>query len=208
MSQVEENHERLAENRIGALAIGVLEVQVKRHNSRGDVAFSDEQERLITLCLDILNNLGDSPIILNKMMKKDLPSLLVPFVRLRSPGAIVLSLSLIRSASIYEETAAALSAEGCQVIPFLVSVLGNTDVREISVDVICTLFNLSLHDRCLDMISRTDIWESLAILVEDRCNQAVSLMYRLSSTEANRDYMTEMGLAALVGELVNDFAPR
>ena len=115
MSQIDENHDRLAENRIGALAIGVLEFQVKRHNSRGGVAFSDEQERLITLCLDILNNLGDSPMILNKMIKRDIVSLLVVFVRLRSPTAIVLTLSLLRSASIYEETAAALSAEGCQV---------------------------------------------------------------------------------------------
>lgn len=141
-------------------------------------------------------------------MKKDLPSLLVPFVRLRSPTAIVLTLSLLRSASIYEETAATLSAEGCQVIPFLATVIDNTDVREIQVDVVCTLFNLSFHDPCLEMISRTDIWESLTVLVRDRCNQAVSLMYRLSSTEANREYMTEIGLAALVGELVNDFAPR
>ena len=75
-------------------------------------------------------------------------------------------------------------------------------------DVVCTLFNLSFHDPCLEMISRTDMWESLTLLVEDRCNQAVSLMYRLSSTEANREYMAEIGIASLLGELVSDFAPR
>ncbi|EJK57738.1 hypothetical protein THAOC_22186 [Thalassiosira oceanica] len=184
LSQIDENHDRLAENRIGALAISVLEFQVKRHNSRGGVAFSDEQECLITLCLDILNNLGDSPLVLPEQDDEE--------------GSAVAARA---------ETAATLSAEGCQVIPFLASVIDNTDVREIQVDVVCTLFNLSFHDPCLEMISRTDIWESLTVLVRDRCNQAVSLMYRLSSTEANREYMTEIGLAALVGELVNDFAP-
>ena len=211
LSLNEEYHQILSSHRVGALTIGVVELECKRALHRGveptttdetvlpDVSitrkysFSTKQERVIFVCLSILDNLADDITVLRKMMKKSLVDVLARCIQQESSEYLLVTISLLKKASVFKETAHELSCAGCKVDSLLGQCLCdplNTATRR---DIVLLLFNLSFHDGCLAMISSMDIHSTLVTFLQKPtlCTDTLPLIYHLSSSTDDRRKLYE-----------------
>lgn len=230
-SIVEDFHATLSSYRVGALALEVVELEVRRawHRSVGatnDVAsslcldtdvdfssvdltsraytFSNKQEHVILVCLSILSHLADDFDVLRKMTKKSLVCVLSPCLQQKSMQSVLTTLVLLKKASIFEETAIGLSSGDGKVIPKLVHLLQlpSVTINEVAITI---LYNLSFHDDCVSLMSAENIYSPLvAMMQSSTCCSVFELAYHLSSTEDNRHMFVKEGISpALVDVLAN-----
>ena len=218
LSLIEDYHEILSSHRVGSLCLDVIDLELKRALHRGSssasngeqgscssYAFTRKEENVLFICLSILDNLADEFTVLRKMVKKLLVRCLIGCIYLHNVDP---ALSLLKKASIFEETAIELSSSSSSVaISRLAELLlsSNTsshDDESITVqqDVVTTLFNLSFHQDCVALISNAeDIHSRLVTLLENESsvsstNTTLQLMYHLSSREEDRQQLYEAGI--------------
>jgi hypothetical protein len=216
LSLNEEFHEVLSSHRVGALALGVVKLECKRarHRVPSDMSsdsstahqysFSSKQERVIFVCLSILDNLSDDITLLRKMIKKSLVEVLTRCVPLESSENLHVTISLLKKASIFEETAHELSRAGCTVISKLGKLLCtplNTAIRN---DIVLLFFNLSFHEGCLTLISSMDIHARLLAFLQKSslCTDTLQLIYHLSSREEDQHKLYEAGISPSLLDLL------
>eukprot|EP00580_Thalassiosira_gravida_P011821 CAMPEP_0201632036 /NCGR_PEP_ID=MMETSP0493-20130528/5806_1 /ASSEMBLY_ACC=CAM_ASM_000838 /TAXON_ID=420259 /ORGANISM="Thalassiosira gravida, Strain GMp14c1" /LENGTH=647 /DNA_ID=CAMNT_0048103473 /DNA_START=604 /DNA_END=2547 /DNA_ORIENTATION=- len=217
-SLVENFQQILSSHRVGAFALGVIGLELKRAlHRRADptlssndamqpnglvdlptryYSFSKKQEHVIFLCLSILDNLADDMAVLRKMIKKSLVSLLTPCLQQKSINSILVTLSLLKKASIFEETATELSTNTtCSVISELTHLLNNPHIKIVQ-EVTATLFNLSFHRDCANLISAEIDHSMLGALLQEPsiCTHTLQLMYHLSSSDEDRQQLFESGI--------------
>ena len=227
-SFIEDFHQVLSSHRIGSLALGLVELELKRAWHRGtepalrttdevvpadftfDLAtrrytFSSKQEHLLLVCLNILDKLADDFTVLRKMMNKSLVSILTRCLQQQSSESAMMSLSLLKKASVFEDTAVELSRAGCNAIPLLVNLCNCP--RETHQDVLVTLFNLSFHQECATLISSLNIHSRLVALLQNPllCNQTLQLMYHLSKRGEDQKRL-EAGIGPALIELLTTSA--
>jgi len=168
-------------------------------------AFTRKEENVLFICLSILDNLADEFTVLRKMVKKSLVHCLVGCIYLQN---VCPALSLLKKASIFEETAIELSSSSSGVaisrLAELLSRSSNTSSNDnestIQQDVVITLFNLSFHQDCVALISDVeDIHSRLVLLLENEssvsCTTTIlQLMYHLSSREEDRQQLYEASI--------------
>ncbi|KAL7553119.1 hypothetical protein ACHAWF_016375 [Thalassiosira exigua] len=225
-SMIEDFHQTLSSHRVGALAMDVVELELKRASHRGaepvtsqeadtaetisgtsldpalwKYAFARKQEYVISVCLGLLDNLADDMTVLRKMIKKGLVSLLARCMHQRSIDSIFVTLSLLRKASVFEDTAIELSSDGCAVISQLTSC---TDIHQLAGAAVATLFNLSFHSECASLISSQNIHSSLVALLQKLYSgaPALQLVYHLSSTDADAQKLKDAGIIPRLIDLV------
>jgi len=220
----EKYHETLSSYRVGALAFGVVELELKRalHRKKVDIlkedevnlpaafsfrqySFSKKQERVIFVCLGILVNLASDFVVLEKMMKKSLVSLLRSCLQQKSKQSVYMTLCLLRKSTIFDETANELSNERCDAIPKL-ALLMQTSCNTTQQEIVAILFNLSFHPECIKMISKQEIHSTLVKSLENRslAGPSMCLMYNLSSSEDNQEKFLSAGISAILLEFVKD----
>jgi len=218
ISLLEDYHEILSSHRVGSLCLDVIELQLKRALHRGSseseqdgcssYAFTRKEENVLFICLSILDNLADEFTVLRKMVKKSLVQCLIGCIYLQNVGP---ALSLLKKASIFEETAIELSSNSSSVVISRLAELllsnsssshDNESTTIIQQDVVITLFNLSFHQDCAVLISNTDdIHSRLITLLENESSVSstttttLQLMYHLSSRgEQDRQQLYEAGV--------------
>ncbi len=216
-------HETLSSYRVGALAFGVVELEVKRALHRGkmgipkedemilseflfrEFSFSKRQEQVIFVCLGILINLASDFVVLEKMMKKSLVSLLRSCLHQKSKQSIYMTLCLLRKSTIFDDTANELSSSGCETISRLARLL-QISCDTIQREIIVILFNLSFHPKCNKMISKQDIHSTLVKSLQNKslAGHSLCLMYHLSSTEDNQEKFLSAGISTPLLELVKE----
>ena len=216
LSLNEEFHEVLSSHRVGALALGVVELECKRARHRvpselssdsstaRQYSFSSKQQRVIFVCLSILDNISDDITLLRKMIKKDLVKVLARCIQQDSSEYIHVTISLLKKASVFEETARELSRAGCKAIPKLGQLLCtplNTAIRN---DIVHLFFNLSLHEGCLTLISSMDIHARLLAFLQKSslCTDTLQLIYHLSSREEDQHKLYEAGISSCLLDLL------
>ena len=216
ISLIEDYHEILVSNRVGASLLSIVELELQRAESNttsgttkqvtASITFTNKQTNVVFVCLATLNNLSDEYTILRKMMKKSLVQLLVRCVNQHTPSPPVLS--LLKKASIFEETAVELSKPGCtSVISQLIQMLNTTRDAALQQEIIITLFNLTFHDDCTALISaENNIHARLVALSRSTllCTQTFQLMYHLSSSKDGCHKLYEAGITShLLGLLTH-----
>lgn len=87
LSMIIDFHQILLNQRVGALTLAVVELEVKRAQQRigtdssstfsGQLYFSKQQGRVLFICLSILNNLAADSAVLKKMIKRSLVDLVI-----------------------------------------------------------------------------------------------------------------------------------
>ena len=234
LSMVEDFHQILSSHRVGALALETIELELRRASHRrgaestttsGDdevvtelvgynTTFSQKQSNMILVCLSILDNLADDYNVLRKMIKKSLVQTLAQCIHQQQTHFVNPALSLLKKASIFEETAIDLSSgTGCSVISRLVNLLSiapsshHVDVaEEAQQDAIITLFNLSFHQDCAALISvENDVHSRLLALLQNPSldtETTLQLMYHLSSREEDRQKLYEAGITSHLIDLL------
>lgn len=231
LSFIDDFHSVLSDHRIGAMAFAVVELEVKRARHRGleagtdaamiqsphdcsleqpssqsYCAFKKKQERVLFVCLGILNNIADDLGVLRKMMKKSLVTWLTECIHQKSAESVLVTICLIKKASIFEETVVGLSTQNCKMVSKLAQLLTTEYRNDIKKEALATLFNLSFYQGCIELISNESIHSALVVMLQEPLlvTQALQLMYHLSSTEENRQKLFE---ARLSPELI-DLLPR
>ena len=212
LSLIEDYHTILSGHRVGALALGVIESCTKQLDSINNKypSFSTRQEHLLLLVLSILNNLADDMDVLHKMMKKSLVSLLTRCIHQKSIEPIMVTLALLKMASIFEETAIELSSPGCSLISQLARLL-TTPCIELQQRVLNILFNLSFHKECTIMISDAEgIHTSLVRLMQvpSLSTITIQLSYHLSSREVDRQKLLGAGVMSKLVDLLHHISPK
>jgi len=211
ISMFEDFHEILSSNhRIGSTVLSVIELELKRSSSSSSdgITFSTRQENFLFLCLSIVCNLAANIDTFRKMVKKGLVPLVVGCLQMRSSRAVIVSLKLLSLSSIFEETAVQVATNELPVISRLMRNLPNDDVQ---LDIIATLFNLSFHEDCLQLISSETILHSFLV---DNCHERhlkqhiVGLMYHLSSIHDNRSKFFDAGISEFLIKSVNKTAKK
>ena len=234
LSIVEDFHQILSSHRVGALALETIELELRRASHRrgaestttsGDdevvtelvgynTTFSQKQSNMILVCLSILDNLADDYNVLRKMIKKSLVQTLAQCIHQQQTHFVNPALSLLKKASIFEETAIDLSSgTGCSVISRLVNLLSISSsshhvvvAEEAQQDAIITLFNLSFHQDCAALISvENDAHSRLLALMQNPSldtETTLQLMYHLSSREENRQKLYEAGITSHLIDLL------
>ena len=172
---------------------------------------------MILVCLSILDNLADDYNVLRKMIKKSLVQTLAQCIHQQQTHIVSPALSLLKKASIFEETAIELSSgTGCSVISRLVNLLSRYSSSQCHVDVdvaeeaqqdaIITLFNLSFHQDCAALISvENDAHSRLLALLQNPSldtETTLQLMYHLSSREEDRQKLYEAGITSHLIDLL------
>eukprot|EP00956_Cyclotella_meneghiniana_P015794 scaffold24541_cov70-Cyclotella_meneghiniana.AAC.5 len=199
--------------RVGALTIGLLELEIKRACHRGnssassslDMAvpptfvFTKRQEPLLLVCCKILDHIGDDFSALCKMVKKSLATTLIYFLELKTFQALKAVLALLLKLSIFKETADELSSEGRRVIEVLVGLLCVADINS---DVVCILYNLSFHKECFNVMSSTTTIHSSIIKMLGKKTRAYTLAYHLSSIEDNRNRMVDAQISSRLMDIM------
>ena len=235
LSMVEDFHQILSSHRVGALALETIELELRRASHRRgaestatkevvehlklvdrNTAFSQKQNNVILVCLSILDNLADDYTVLRKMIKRDLVNNIAQCFHQQQTHFMNPALSLLKKASIFEETAIELSSStGCSVISQLVSLLSRSSSRHVAVaeeeaqqDAIVTLFNLSFHQDCAALISvENDVHSRLLALLQNPsldlgAQTTLQLMYHLSSREEDRQKLYEAGITSHLIDLL------
>ena len=209
-------HPMLSSHRVGALTMGVVKLELKRARHCGaargvasatarECVFSPKQERLIFVCLSILDNFADDMAVLRKMMKLSLVALLSRCAQQKSTDSVLVTLSLLRRASVFEETAVEFSSDGGVAISYLGRLLKRrTDCLDLCREVIVTLFNLSFHQKCTHMISASGIHPTLLVLLRKPPlhDEILQLMYHLSDQEEDRQRFFEAGITSELMDLL------
>ena len=214
LTLIEDFHQILSSHRVGALTLGLVELEVKRARhrvstlptadsagssncfvdltSRSSHLFSKKQERILFVFLSILDNLADDPAVLKKMTKKSLVGLLIQLIHQKSPENLYVSVSILNKISVLVETPSDLSRAGCGAISrlaHLLSVPQNALVHE----ALIALFNTSFHLECFNLISAEKIHLQLMALVKKNSLRSASLklIYRLTLRDENRQKFQE-----------------
>ena len=222
LSLIEDYQEILSSHRVGSLCLDVIELQLKRalHRSSCDengessctYAFTRKEENVLFICLSILDNLADEFTVLRKMVKKSLVQCLIGCIYLQN---VAPALSLLKKASIFEETAVQLPSSSSVAISHLAELLlssSNTSSHDdesttIQQDVVITLFNLSFHQDCVALVSNSnDIHSRLVSLLRNESSvsstNTLQLMYHLSSREEDRHKLYEAGITSHLIQLL------
>lgn len=219
LSLREEFHHILSSHRVGALALGVVALECKRAshlwtkctktdevNSSGlttdisaarEYSVSPKQARVMYVFLGILDNLADDIAVLGKMMKKSLVDVLTRCFQLESSECLLVSISLMKKASIFKETAHELSLAGCKVVSRLGQLLCDQPSTAIQRDVATLLFNLSFHEGCSTLISSMNVSPRLVNFLQKpvQCVDTLQLIYHLSADEKNRHDLFDAGVS-------------
>jgi hypothetical protein len=137
-------------------------------------------------------------------MKKSLVGVLTHCTQHESSDVFIVTISLLKKASIFRETAGELSRTGCEVISRLGQRLLNPLNAAIRQDIMLLLCNLSFHEGCLALISSLDVHSWLVTFLRKslRCADILQLMYHLSSREEDRHTLYEAGLAPCLLDLM------
>jgi len=224
LSLIEDYHEILSSHLVGSLCLDVIDLQLKRALHRGSCdeygesscssyAFTRKEENVLYICLSILDNLANEFTVLRKMVKKSLVQCLLGCIHLQNVGP---ALSLLKKASIFEETAIELlSSSGVAVISRLAELLlsssstssNDNEPSTVQQVVVITLFNLSFHQDCVVLISNAeDIHSRLVTLLRDESlvssTNTLQLMYHLSSREEDRQQLYEAGVTPHLVQLL------
>lgn len=207
LSLIGDFHEILSSHRVGALALDVVELELKRASHRSvepESSFTTKQEHIISILLSVLDNLADDLACLRKMIKKSLASSLTRCMRQSSIESLLVTLSLLKKASVFEETAIELSTDGSKAIGQLAHLL-TIPCIEMQQHVVAILFNFSFHDECMRLISAENIHTTLVALLQQKpslYSQTIQLMYHLSSRDEDRQQLLDAS-SGLMPALMN-----
>jgi hypothetical protein len=222
-SMVEDFHEILSNYRVGALALGVVELEVKRARHRGktpaspnssDLAapsysysFSKKQEHVVMVCCRILVHIADDFSALCKMVKKSIATTLGCCLDMKTTQPLKSVLCMMMKTSIFEDVAIELSSGEKQTVQKLVSLLR---VSSISDKVACILFNLSFHKECTDIISSKNIHSQITKMIGSKSRQSYGykLAYHLSCSDGNRRKFLAAGIASKLLDLSKNMSRR
>lgn len=202
--------------RVGALALGVLELEIKRACHRGNlsassdlavqpVVFTKRQELLSMVCCKILDHIGDDFNALCKMVKKSLATTLRYFLELKTCQALNAVLALLLKLSIFKVAADELSSEGHHVIEILAGLLC---VSEINSEVVCILYNLSFHNDCFGIISSTTNIHYSILEMFGKKSLVYTLACNLSSSEDNRHRFVDAKISSRLVDILRSSDPR
>jgi len=220
LSMLEDFHQILLNQRVGALTLAVVDLEVKRAQQRvgtdstsmpsnqkgstfsGQLYFSKQQGRVLFICLSILNNLADDSAVLKKMIKRSLVDLVIQCIPPMSTQTehLLVALSLLKKTSAIVDRDV-LKVESIVRLTFLLSITQNGALCE----VVITLFNLSFHQECIDLISADEkIHSQLMALLSNHfiCNYSLKLLYHLSSRQDDRQKLHEAGITPCLIELL------
>ena len=231
-SMIRDFHEPLMSYRVGALALGVVELELKRAWHRGngslpsgnklrnekdeskrtdissevaarEYTFSKKQEQVLFVCLGILDNLADDFGVLRKMVKKSLVLVLTRCLQQKTMQSMLVTLFMLKKASIFEETAIELSSNDCEVIAKLTCLL-QLPCNAIHEEIIVVLLNLSFHDTCKKKISSESIHLPLVKLLRKHSlrGSTLQLMYNLSSSDENKQKFIKAEVSSAMLQLI------
>ena len=226
LSMMEDFHVILLSQRVGALTLRLVELEVKRARHRGSASassatdaavpanglidltpwshiFSKKQERVLFLYLSILDNLADDATVLKKMIKKSLVDILIQCIHQKWSEHLFVAVSILKKSSVYADTPSDLSRAGCNLISQLTHLLGMSQNALVH-DAVITLFNLSFHQECVTLISAKKIHSRLLAFLQKNllCNDTLKLVYHLTSREEDRQKILEAKITPCLIELL------
>ena len=98
-----EMHSILANYRIGALTMKVVELELKRTRHKAEERQKARQDKIIFVALHLLINLAEDVSVEKKMVKKNLVQMLTENLSRRTPDCLMLILTFLRKLSIFSE---------------------------------------------------------------------------------------------------------
>jgi hypothetical protein len=216
LTMMEDYHQILLNQRVGALTLAVVDMEVKRARQRigtdsstsfsGQLYFSKQQGRVLFICLSILNNLADDSAVLKKMIKRSLVDLVIQCIpsMITQAEHLLAALSLLMKTSAIADTARDILMVGSEAIERLTFLLSLSQ-NGVLCEVITTLFNFSFHQECIDLISADEkIHSRLRALLSNHfiSNYSLKLLYHLSSRQDDRQKLHEAGITPCLIELL------
>ena len=119
--------------------------------------FSSKQEKIILLCLAILENLADDVNVRRKMLKSgQLMAPLLASLKCKTTDCVVRSLLLLRKASLYEEVVADFAQQNDGKTLRAIIRLATEEGETVIVDhALRLLFNVSFHRDCRKIMANT-----------------------------------------------------
>lgn len=212
---IEDFQDVLSTYRVGALTSGVIEIEVRRSQHRGNTVaaptdpnkFSTKEEAVIMIGCDILSHIADDFGALRKMIKKDIASTLAHCLSMNAIPALHSVLKLLLKVCIFEEAADELSGDESKAIEKLVRLL---HVPTLNDEVASILFNLSFHEDCLSVMSSTDIYSSVTKLLGKKPihHSIYKLAYHLSCNEGNRNQLVGAGITSKLEDILKNSLSR
>lgn len=223
LATVEDFHDILSGYRVGALALGVVELELQRALHKGTIAvrsldiaapkvsyaFTKKQEALIMICCDILSYIADDFGALRKMIKRNIATTLGHCLNMKALPALLSALTLLSKVSVFQDAANELSSKESDAIYNLVELLLVSELNNLVASV---LFNLSFHEECLCIISSTNIHSKILGLLgkESSPHSVYSLAYQISCSESSRDRLVKAAMftPGIWHELLNRIQPQ
>jgi len=221
ISNFEELHSFLSNYRVGSLILSMVYLEVERKEDYGYDTFMYKNERehyqvnqnimmyrhdnILFVYLSVLIRFSDTLVIVRKMLKKGLTSILLNSLHRESQLCIQTVVILLKRVSIFEEVVYEI-ADHSKAINVIISFLFTSE-QNIVKSSIRLLFNLSYNDRCRKQMVQSNALCPLVLLLQNSLTRTNSLrlIYHISAEKENRKCLWTSGqvVAAIMQLILN-----
>lgn len=226
LSNFSQFHPSISEHGMGAKAIEIVDLEVKRaelrekeHPDFAQVArkmaegkvLSDQQtkmmavvrkqDQLLYLCFYLLLNLAEDPAVERKMKKKNIVVYLVKMLDRHNVELLILSVTFLKKLSIYKENKEKMAE--CLVVEKLTKFVPCRN-EALLIQTLRLLYNLSFDPTLRDVMAKNGLIPTLVELIKAPPYQQVSLsvLYHLSMSDEHKTLFTYTDAVAMIKSML------
>lgn len=226
LSNFSQFHPAISEHGMGAKALELVDLEVKRaelrekeHPDFGQVArkmaegkvLSDQQtkmmavvrkqDQLLYLCFYLLLNLAEDPAVEKKMKKKNIVVYLVKMLDRHNVELLILAVTFLKKLSIYKENKEKMAE--CLVVEKLAKFVPCRN-EALLIQTLRLLYNLSFDPSLRDVMAKAGLVPTLVELIKVPPYQQVSLsvLYHLSMSDAHKTLFTYTDAVAMIKSML------
>eukprot|EP00644_Phytophthora_capsici_P008094 jgi/Phyca11/554082/estExt2_Genewise1Plus.C_PHYCAscaffold_580193 len=208
-------HPLLANYRIGAITLKIIEFELKRHQLHDMLTKLDrekkrnkkrmkKQDQLLYVCFSVLLNLAEDIHTERKMVKRKIVLFLTKLLDRVAPDLVILTIIFLKKLSIFEENKDVMVE--LAVVEKLVRYLNCSHDKTIQT-ALKLLFNLSFDSTLREVLVRNSLIPKLVDLLKKPPFRALSLriLYHLSIDDRCKSMFTYTEAIPIVMQLVINF---
>ena len=223
-----EMHSILANYKVGAMTMKVVELEIKRSEHRKeerervlmeggkearnsasenkDRVLAARQDKLLFVALHLLINLAEDVSVEKKMVKKSMAKMLTQCLDRKTPDCAMLIITFLRKLSIFEDNVKAMSDPEIKTIYHLAKYVPCSH-NKLTTAVLRLLFNLSFDAMCRTRMIEAGFLNKLVDLLKKAPFRAktIKILYHLSSDPPTRTLLASTDFTPILMQLIINF---
>ena len=221
-----EMHSILANYKVGAMTMKVVELEIKRSEyrkderekniksgekissaaDRKDRALSKRQDKILSVGLHLLINLAEDVSVEKKMVKKSLVKMLTQCLDRKSPDCAMLVVTFLRKLSIFADNMKVMSDPEVNTVYHIAKYIPCSHDK-LTTAALRLLFNLSFNKDCRQRMIEAGMLKKLVHLLKKAPFRAktIKILYHLSSDASTRALLPPTDFTPILMQLIINF---